>query len=94
MLVEQFIETVTHKIRKMFGKDKRFAEYIKKDPDVKVSYKNGRLIVDQLSWPCDGGWGALVVMKNKIRYDQERSSKTILSYNNWSLFMDEENNNV
>ena len=80
------VKTIVEAIRKIFGTDKRFGKCLQSDPTVKASYKDGKLVVDQLSWTCDGGWGALVVTKDKVRYDQERKTTTVLEYENWGPF--------
>lgn len=90
MEIEGFIKRVVDTIRKMYGEDSRFAQYIKKDPDIEVSYKNGKLIADEISWPCDGGWGRLTVTASRICYEQERSTETLLSYTKWSSFKEKE----
>ena len=83
---EQFLEHIIKVMQTAFKDDARFAGYLNDNPQVRVSYKNRKLVIDAVEWTVDGGWDKLVATEDEIFYKQEKCVQTLISYRNWGFF--------
>lgn len=82
--LETIVNAVVTKVRKMFASNSEYKDLVEKDPNIDVEYRNGKLLLDRISFD---GWDSLIVTKNGIVFSPYRGNdKTLMKFKSFEEF--------
>ena len=89
MTIEMYIQTIITATRELFQDDPRFNEDLKEEPRVNISYKNGAIRLESISFLCDRGYSRLKIDGSGIYYITASKTFSLVLGKDYSFFSEQ-----